>query len=539
MTQNFPDNTLYEMDNLDVLRGMNSQTVDLIATDPPFNTKRNRSATAGHYVDNWKWGDTGILPDQWKWNEVHPKWLEEIKDNHSALYHAIDAAKHCQGEDTAAFLCFLSVRLIEMHRILKEMGSIYLHCDPTASHYIKMCMDAIFGKKNFRNEIVWKRQTANNAVSKKYGCIVDYLLFYTKDNRYTWNQQYGARSDNAQKEFRHKDDDGRVYRTHDLTAPGRDVNRMFEWQGTIPYRNWAYSRETLDKMLSNGEILLRKDGTVSASRGHKIYLDEQPGVKLQTIWGDVAKVGTSKERTGSPDQKPLALYERIIKASSNEDDLVLDPFCGCATTIIAAQKLERRWIGIDRRKDARYHIITRLMGIDKKERERLAKVVKDGSDPGWLDRQAQKYEMHYQTEPPTRTDQNEQTPPELVHVYPIETEYRLSHAEMHEILVNQFGLKCWGCNFIPPDKRYLHLDHIIPKSDGGTNDIDNRALLCQPCNSKKSNTMSLNALRKQNRKEGYTQSNPEIDIQNALAWTRNYLIQTIRETPYQLKINNM
>jgi hypothetical protein len=110
---------------------------------------------------------------------------------------------------------------------------------------------------------------------------------------------------------------------------------------------------------------------------------------------------------------------------------------------------------------------------------------------------------------------------------------------MHEILVNQFGLKCWGCNFIPPDKRYLHLDHIIPKSDGGTNDIDNRALLCQPCNSKKSNTMSLNALRKQNRKEGYTQSNPEIDIQNALAWTRNYLIQTIRETPYQLKINNM
>ena len=154
MTQNFPDNALYEMDNLEVLRGMNSQTVDLIATDPPFNIKRNRSGTAGQYVDNWKWGDTGILPDQWKWNEVHPKWLEEIKDNHTELYHAIDAAKHCQGEDTAAFLCFLSVRLIEMHRILKETGSIYLHCDPTASHYIKMCMDAIFGKKNFRNEIM-------------------------------------------------------------------------------------------------------------------------------------------------------------------------------------------------------------------------------------------------------------------------------------------------------------------------------------------------------------------------------------------------
>lgn len=530
MHQNFPDNALYEMDNLEVLRGMNSQTVDLIATDPPFNIKRNRSGTAGHYVDNWKWGDTGILPDQWKWNEVHPKWLEEIKDNHTELYHAIDAAKQCQGEDTAAFLCFLSVRLIEMHRILTETGSIYLHCDPTASHYIKMCMDAIFGRRSFKNEIVWKRQTANNAVSKKYGSIVDYLLFYTKGNKYTWNQQYGPRSENAQKEFRHKDADGRVYRTHDLTAPGRDANRMFEWQGTIPYRNWAYSKGTLDKMLSNGEILLRKDGTVSAARGHKIYLDEQPGVKLQTIWDDIAKVGTSKERTGSPDQKPLALYERIIKASSNEGDLVLDPFCGCATTIIAADNLKRRWVGIDRRVDVRYHIVTRLMGISKKERERIEKYA---TDKNWLDRQTTKYEIHYQTDPPVRTDQSSPTVPELSHVYQHHLEPLHSHAEMHQILVDRFGLKCWGCNFVPPDKRYLHLDHIVPKSDGGTNDIDNRALLCQPCNSKKSNTMSLTSLRRQNKKEGYTQQGEAINLQAALSWTRSFVVQTIRERPYQ------
>ena len=134
MTQNFLDNTLYEMDNLDVLRGMNSETVDLIATDPPFNTKRNRSGTAGFYVDNWKWGDTDILPDQWKWNEVHPKWLEDIKDNHTGLYYAIDAARHCQGEDTAAFLCFLSVRLLEMHRILKNTGSDIYQSYPGGSN---------------------------------------------------------------------------------------------------------------------------------------------------------------------------------------------------------------------------------------------------------------------------------------------------------------------------------------------------------------------------------------------------------------------
>ena len=155
MTQNFKDNTLYEMDNLVVLRGMNSETVDLIATDPPFNTKRNRKDTAGFYVDNWKWGDTGKLPDQWKWNEVHPKWLEEIKDEHTALYQVIESTKIVQGEDTAAFLCFLSVRLLEMYRILKPTGSIYLHCDHTANSYIRLAMDAIFGKNNFRNEIVW------------------------------------------------------------------------------------------------------------------------------------------------------------------------------------------------------------------------------------------------------------------------------------------------------------------------------------------------------------------------------------------------
>ena len=253
------------------------------------------------------------------------------------------------------------------------------------------------------------------------------------------------------------------------------------------------------------------------------------------VWNIQALNAMSNERTGSPDQKPLALYERIIKASSNEGDLVLDPFYGCATTIIAANNLNRRWIGIDRRKDARYHIITSLMGIDRKERGRLEKYA---IDKEWLDKQNRRYEMHYQTEPPKRTDEAKQTSPKLAHVYSTETENPLSHAEMHEILVTRFGLKCWGCNFIPPDKRYLHLDHIIPKTDGGTNHIDNRALICQPCNTKKSNTMSLTALRRENKQEEYIQPYPSIDLQEALAWTKNYSIQIIRETPYQLEIDN-
>ncbi|MXV76915.1 hypothetical protein F4X73_16745 [Candidatus Poribacteria bacterium] len=484
MTQNFPDNTLYEMDNLDVLRGMNSETVDLIATDPPFNTKRNRSATAGHYVDNWKWGDTGILPDQWKWNEVHPKWLEEIKDNHTALYHTIDAARYCQGEDTAAFLCFLSVRLIEMHRILKETGSIYLHCDPTASHYIKMCMDAIFGKKNFRNEIVWCYTRMSAKGQRKLSQAHDLIYWYSKGSEWIFNVD----------------------------------------QIRLPYAEGSKNRE--------GHTLNRL-GSGYSKEGKTVL---NPLGKFPEDWLTHIPYLRGNERTGSPDQKPLALYERIIKASSNEGDLVLDPFCGCATTIIAADNLKRRWVGIDRRIDARYHIITRLMGISKKERERIEKYA---TDKDWLDRQTAKYEIHYQTDSPMRTDQEEPASPELSHVYQHHLEPLHTHAEMHQILINQFGLTCWGCNFVPPDKRYLHLDHIIPKSDGGTNDINNRALLCQPCNSKKSNTMSLNALRRQNRKEGYTQPNPEINLQNALAWTRNYLIQTIRETPHQLRLNNM
>ena len=485
MTQNFLDNTFYEMDNLDVLRGMNSETIDLIATDPPFNTKRNRSGTAGFYVDNWKWGDTDRLSNQWRWNEVHPKWLEEIKDNHNALYHAIDAAKRCQGEDTAAFLCFLSVRLIEMHRVLKPTGSVYLHCDSTASHYIKMCMDTIFGKNNFRNEIVWSYQGTGqprNAFKRKH----DIIFFY-----------------------------------------GKSKDSVFSDMGSSePISDFSKSKYTREDQKGKYKEIRHKDGSI-----HRQYIRTHQ--RMRDVWEMPVINAMAKERTGSPDQKPIALYERIIKASSNEGDLVLDPFCGCATTIIAAQNLNRRWIGIDRRKDARYHIITRLMGISRKERERIEKYA---IDKDWLDKQTEKYEMHYQTEPPLRTDQAAQTSPELAHVYPIETIYQLRHAEMHDILVNQFGLKCWGCNFIPPDKRYLHLDHIIPKTDGGSNDIDNRALLCQPCNSKKSNTMRLNALRRQNRREGYLQENPPIDLQAALTWTRNYLIQSIRETPYQRNI---
>ena len=544
MIQNFLDNTLYEMDNLIVLRGMNSETVDLIATDPPFNTKRNRSGTAGFYVDNWKWGDTDTLPDQWKWNEVHPKWLEEIKDNHEALYHAIDAAKHCQGEDTAAFLCFISVRLLEMHRILKPTGSIYLHCDPTASHYIKMCMDAIFGKGNFRNEIVWQRASGrakgSQHESRSLGRDTDNIFHYSKSDAFIHNAVNRPLTEaEVLKKFPLIDSNGRRYNTDTpifcQPSMGARPNLCYEYKGVVnPHPSgWRVKKEKLIEMDKAGYIIWREGKRPL----RKAYADEYKGKPIGSLWADIP-IAAGNERTNSPDQKPLKLYKRIIEASSNEGDLVLDPFCGCATTIIAANDLKRRWIGVDRRVDARYHIITRLMGISKKERKRLETYT---IDKKWLNRQMQSYEMHYQTEPPKRTDNGDQTSPELVHVYSAEPENPFTHAEMREILIKKFGVQCWGCNFIPPDERYLHLDHINPSSAGGTNHIDNRSLLCQPCNTKKSDKMSLIELRRQNDREGHTQPNEPIDLKEALPWTKTYSMEIteriIREKLNQLEIN--
>ena len=441
--------------------------------------------------------------------------------NHKALHSAIKTAEVCQDKNTAAFLCFLSVRLLEMHRILKPTGSIYLHCDPTASHYIKTCMDAIFGKENFRNEIVWKRRKdTHNLASYHMGRIHDIIYYYVKSSESMYHIQYTPYDpDYINSHYKYEDLRGK-YRLLPCTNE-KGGNKPYLFRGIR--RAWRFSEQTMNDM-DKSDLLVQL--TSGGPYYYKKYLSEAKGVPLQDLWSDIAPV-RGADSTGSPDQKPLALYERIIKASSKEGDLVLDPFCGCATTIIAANNLKRRWIGIDRRVDARYHIITRLMGLTRKDREYVEKYA---TDRKWLDKQSAPYEMHYQTEPPKRTDKGDQTSPELAQVYVAEPENPHTHDEMKEILINQFGLKCWGCNYIPPDKRYLHLDHIIPKSDGGTNHIDNRALLCQPCNGMKSNTMSLEGLRRKNKREKHMQPNEPIHIRSALAWTREYSMQTTYES---------
>lgn len=544
MTQDVA-NTLYELDNLEVLRGINTNSIDLIATDPPFNTKRNRSDTAGFYVDNWKYGDTGILPDQWKWNEVHPKWLESIQDGHPELYQVIEATRVCHHEDTAAFLCFLSVRLLEMHRVLKNTGAIYLHCDHTANAYIRMCMDAIFGKNNFRNEIIWERASGrakgSQHPSKSLGQDTDTIFYYSKSKSATHHAiTRPLTKEEMEEKFPNSDEKGRRYNTEVpiFCSPsmGERPNLCYEYKGVRnPHPSgWRVSRDKLRAMDEAGDIIWRE----GKSPLRKSYADNYEGKPIGTLWTDIS-IAAGKERTGSPDQKPLALYKRIIEVSSNEGDLVLDPFCGCATTIIAAKELNRRWIGIDRRPDARYHIITRLAGISKAERKRLEKYA---TNKAWLDKQMQPYEIHYRTEPPVRTDNQTTAAANLPSVFPITEEFQMTRAEIHKTLINQFGPYCWGCTFKAPDPRYLELDHINPKSgkdDHGQHHINNRALLCKPCNLEKGNRMTLPELRRVNKQRGYMKDGVLVDLNEVSKWTWQYLVRRIQEAAHPYNLNEI
>ena len=515
---------------------MNSETVDLIATDPPFNTKRNRASSAGFYVDKWRYGNPSKeLPDQWKWNEIHPKWRDSIQDGYPELYQVIEATRVVQGEDTAAFLCFMSVRLLEMHRILKPTGAIFLHCDHTANSYIRIAMDAIFGKQNFINEIAWLRKDGvkHNLAKKRFPQAHDTIFYFAKSKEHTHNSIFLPYSEEYIEKNYNKIDSNGQYATFPCTNDAGG-NKVYEFRGIS--RAWRFKKSEMEEMYQKG---LLTQATPTSPFRYKKYLSTAEGVKVPDIWTDTA-LFEENEKTGSPDQKPVSLYKRLIEAGSNENDLVLDPFCGCATTIIAANKLKRRWIGIDRRPDARYQIITRFMGITKQEREDLEKKAQHNNQV-WLDKQTAGYEMHYQTEPPIRTDNGEQTVAELPQVYSAEPENYHSRDEMKEILIAQFGVECWGCGFQPPDsdKRYLHLDHINPKSSGGSNNIDNRSILCQPCNSAKSNTMTLDGLRKQNKKEQRLKKSQSqlIDISSAVRWSRDFLNKLIRDSTYQRELN--
>jgi len=247
-----------------------------------------------------------------------------------------------------AYLVMMASRLVELHRVLKPTGSLYLHCDPTASHYLKILLDTIFDPRNFRNEIVWERTSSHNDTRTKYPDVSDTIFFYTKSDKYTFHVQYQEYSEKYIQEFyRYVDEKGRRYRLSDLRSPNPRPNLTYDYKGYKPHPNgWAVSREKMEQLDAQGRLYFPKaqDGRIQLKR----YLDEMPGSRVGNIWSDIKPVqAQAAERLGYPTQKPLALLERIIQASSNPGDIILDPFCGCGTAIAAAQKLGRKWIGID------------------------------------------------------------------------------------------------------------------------------------------------------------------------------------------------
>ncbi len=363
-------NTLYYGDNLKVLRdSIKDETVDLIYLDPPFNSNASYNVLFKAHSGKGSQAQLEAFEDTWDWGPHAEEAFEDVvKSGNPDAANLLTAMRKFLGDNAImAYLAMMAVRLIELHRVLKPTGSLYLHCDPTASHYLKMTLDAVFGTANFRNEIIWQRTPAHSS-AKKFAPIHDTILYYQKTPAIIWNEPRMAYEDAyLDKYYKFDDGDGRLHWRADLTGAGvRQGDSGKPWRGHNPttiHRHWAISKEVitnavgadkaakmtaqekLDALDALGAIYFPSNGGMPQ---YKRYRDQLKGKAVGDLWVDIDRINpVGGERLGYPTQKPLALMERIVSASSNPGDIVLDPFCGCGTTIHAAQKLDRQWIGID------------------------------------------------------------------------------------------------------------------------------------------------------------------------------------------------
>ena len=343
-------NQLYYGDNLDILRRyIKDETVDLIYLDPPFNSKATYNVLFGERNGSQAAAQIKAFDDTWTWDTAAAQAYQEVVEAGGKVSAALQAFRMLLGDSNMlAYLAMMAPRLVELRRVLKPSGSIYLHCDPTASHYLKALMDAVFSAQCFQNEITWKRTHSHGDSRKRYANVSDVILFYSKSDAFAFNSQYVPYSQEyIDKYYRHTAENGRKYQLVTLRSPHPRPNLTYVYKGYKPHANgWAVSLEKMMQLDEEGRLYFPKDP--NGAIREKYYLDEMPGVVASDNWTDIGPISAqAAERLGYPTQKPEALLERIIKASSNEGDVVLDPFCGCGTTIAVAQRLNRQWIGID------------------------------------------------------------------------------------------------------------------------------------------------------------------------------------------------
>jgi site-specific DNA-methyltransferase (adenine-specific) len=347
-------NRLYYGDNLEVLRDtaqFPDASVDLVYLDPPFNSNAGYNVLfkSAQGTNGGSGADASIeaFGDTWTWGPSSHAAMMDIASGANRPLTVMMQAMHSALGDSPlmAYLAMMAVRLVELHRVLKPTGSLYLHCDPTASHYLKLVLDAVFGAENFRNEIVWKRSHPKGHAFTRFATSHDVIFAYAKDrSRTTWNPIWLEHpADRAEAQYANKDDDGRRYQLTSLLNPNTNrPNLTYEFKGVT--KVWRWTRDRMEEADKEGRIVIPKGG--KGIPRYKRYLDEQLGIPAGDFWDDIP-IAAGRERLGYPTQKPRALLERIIAASSNPGDVVLDPFCGCGTAVDAAQKLGRRWIGID------------------------------------------------------------------------------------------------------------------------------------------------------------------------------------------------
>ena len=593
---NVPNRTLAIMDNLRFLRSLNNECVDLIAIDPPFAanetfTRRpNPPVSDAEYAEeialaqahgvphNEGRGETRVN-DIWNWHEdIHPAWKMAIADDHPSVHAVIEAVEACASENEAAYIAYMAVRLLECGRVLKPTGSIYLHCDDHANSYLRMLMDAVFGADNFRNELAWRR-SGGRSDSRKWGRIHDRLLYYSKSERYVWNQQYQSHDpEYLRRNYRYDDDDGRgAYRKLPLHAAGASGGDSGSpWRRYDPNshnRHWSTPiRGVMHQYIIDHNIIpgwpaqyptthdkldaLDEHGLLVHSDNYlpdlKTYLAATKGTAATDFITDIP-MASGRERTGYATQKPLALYERIIAASSNPGDVVLDVFAGCATTAVAAERLGRQWVVCDMAYRAWTMLKRRfylngimLAGMTDATKDALASVRKgrgfqeptqwttsrvigprelparDDADPA----------PHHRL-PPTRRGAAQSTQSAT-------WSGRIPKNEAKRLLMERFGPVCWGCGYEPRrpngslDETLLEVDHIrarrAAEGTSGNDELYNLALLHRTCNGIKRNRLTLEELRSHNALNGLLYVNSVSDLVDLYEATEFAAEQILRLT---------